>query len=297
MSGGAAVREFDRALFQTRSIQVGAFRCHPNHPCFHDSGPATGFCFVFPRTAVEIQHEHERAFVANPNVVTFYNKGQAYLRNAISNEGDRCDWFGVSPDIARDVIRAYDPEVDDRPERPFRFTRGVAPATTYLVQRRVFDAVAGGVQTDLLGIEEAVVSLLDQVVAAAYERKRESRISRHAREMVHAVEKILSERWHEQLTLDEIASEVGLSVYHLCRVFRDTTGISQHQYRLRLKARRSLEMVRESDAGLVDIALESGFCTHSHFSASFRHEFGMTPSAVRAARSQQDLAQDLDSGR
>jgi AraC-like DNA-binding protein len=44
-------------------------------------------------------------------------------------------------------------------------------------------------------------------------------------------------------------------------------------------------MVEESEAGLVAIALENGFCTHSHFSASFRNEFGMTPSAVRAGSS------------
>jgi hypothetical protein len=74
---------------------VGAFRCHPDDPSFHDSGPARNCCFVFPRTAVEIQHEHERAFVANPNVVTFYDQGQAYRRNAVSLDGDRCDWFGI----------------------------------------------------------------------------------------------------------------------------------------------------------------------------------------------------------
>jgi AraC-like DNA-binding protein len=261
---------------------VGAFRCHPNHPCFHDTGPATAFCFVFPRTAVEIQHEHERAFVANPNTVTFYNKGQAYARNAINNEGDRCDWFGVSAEIARDVVRSYEPAVDNRPERPFRFTRGFAEASTYLAQRRVFNCVAAGMQEEPLEIEEAVVSLLDQVMSAAHKRRREPRTSRSARELVHSVEKMLSEHWQEGLTLDAIASEVGLSVYHLCRVFRETTGMSQHQYRLGLRARRSLEMVEESKGGLVDIALENGFCTHSHFSASFRNEFGMTPSGIRA---------------
>ena len=88
--------EIDRIVFDSGLVRVGAFRCHPDDPSFHDSGPARNCCFVFPRTAVEIQHEHERAFVANPNVVTFYNQGQAYLRNAVSIEGDRCDWFGVA---------------------------------------------------------------------------------------------------------------------------------------------------------------------------------------------------------
>ena len=205
---------------------MGAFRCNPDHPQFHDSGPATTFCFVFPRTAVEIQHEHEHAFVANPNLVTFYNQGQSYLRNAIGKEGDRCDWFGVTADIARDVIRSYDPAIDDRPERPFRFTRGLAPAPIYLLQRGLFDCVSSDCAKEPLEVEEAVVFLLEHVVATVYGRGRERRTSPEARDIVHCVEKILSERWQEPLTLDGIASEVGVSVYHLCRVFRATTGIS-----------------------------------------------------------------------
>lgn len=66
------------------------------------------YCFVFPRTAVEIQHERKPAFVANPNVVRFYNAGQVYWRNPISPEGDRCDPFGVKPGLVREPLLARD---------------------------------------------------------------------------------------------------------------------------------------------------------------------------------------------
>ena len=94
--------EIDRIVFDSGLVRVGAFRCHPDDSSFHDSGPARHCCFVFPRTAVEIQHEHAPA---NPNVAPFYNQGQAYLRNAVSIEGDRCDWFGVEIDVVQDVVR------------------------------------------------------------------------------------------------------------------------------------------------------------------------------------------------
>src|SRR5438270_13444882 len=126
--GGA----FHQVLLDTGLVRAGAFRCHPDHPRFTDTGPARDFCFVFPRTSVEIRHEHERPFVANPNVVTFYNRGQEYRRAAVSAEGDRCDWFAVAPEIARDVVRAFDPAVDDCPERPFRLARGHSDHATYL---------------------------------------------------------------------------------------------------------------------------------------------------------------------
>src|SRR5262249_33988561 len=124
--------EFDRMIFRTGSVCIGAFRCEPSHPSFSDSGPIRNCCFVFPRTAVEIPHEHEAAFVGNPNVVTFYNRGQIYERRAISREGDRCDWFGVDTDIVREAVRAVDPSVDSSPGGPFRFTRGWSDPGTYL---------------------------------------------------------------------------------------------------------------------------------------------------------------------
>jgi hypothetical protein len=95
--------EIDRVVFESDMVRIGTFRCHPDNPSFQE-GPAQYYCFVFPRTAVEIQHEHEPAFVANPNVVTFYNAGQAYWRNPISPEGDRCDCFGVEPGLVRDAL-------------------------------------------------------------------------------------------------------------------------------------------------------------------------------------------------
>src|SRR5690242_12083508 len=165
MSGGG---ELDQILFDSGSVRVAAFRCDPAHPSFNDSGPIRNWCFVFPRTAVEIQHEHARAFVGNPKVVAFYNKGQVYRRNAISAEGDRCDWFGVNLEIAQDVVRSFDPGFESRPEQPFRFSRGWNDAQTYLWQRRVFEQVAGGSRNEPLAVEEMVIALLERVVGLAY---------------------------------------------------------------------------------------------------------------------------------
>jgi AraC family transcriptional regulator len=276
--------EFDHIVFESGLVRVGAFRCDASHPSFHDSGPARNCCFVFPRTAVEIQHEQERAFVTNPNVVTFYNRGQTYRRNPVSRDGDRCDWFGVDNDVVLDVVRTFDPKQEFRPESPFRLTRGWTNASTYLAQRQLFERLASNAVTDSLLVEETVLGLLEQVVRSAY-RKPEL-LNFHIgklrqREIVHHVEFVLSGRWADSLSLSDLAEEVGVSVYHLCRVFRRSTGMTLHQYRQKLRVRWSLEKVTASNRPLVDIALDSGFSSHSHFTNSFHREFGYTPSQLR----------------
>jgi AraC family transcriptional regulator len=277
--------EIDRIVFDSGLVRVGAFRCHPKDPSFHNSGPARNCCFVFPRTAVEIQHEHERAFVANPNVVTFYNRGQVYLRNSVSIEGDRCDWFGVEIDVVQDVVQMFDPSLDSHPDRPFQLTRGWADASTYLSQRRLFEQVVAGTVHEPLMVEESIVVLLEQVVRSAYRTAAiatPNLVGPKQREIVHHIEFVLSRQWGDGLSLRELANEVGISVYYLCRIFRRATGSTLHQYRQKLRVRASLESVMESSRPLVDIALDTGFSSHSHYTSSFRQEFAQTPSRVRA---------------
>jgi len=190
----------------------------------------------------------------------------------------------------QDVVRTLDPALNAHPDRPFNFTRGWADASTYLSQRRLFEQVAAGTVQEPLMVEETVVSLLDRVVRSAYETTALTRPSvggAKQRDIVHHIEFVLSRQWEECLSLRDLANEVGISVYHLCRTFRRATGSTLHQYRQKLRVRWSLESVMESSRSLVDIALDAGFSSHSHYTSSFRQEFAQTPSSVRASKARE----------
>jgi AraC family transcriptional regulator len=278
--------EHDRIVYDSGLILIGAFRCHPAHPSFQDTGPARNFCFVFPRTAVKIQHEDEAAFVANPNVVTFYNAGQSYWRRAISPKGDHCDWFGVEPRVVRDVVRTLDRRADDRPERAFLLSRGWADSSTYLEQRSLLAEIAAG-HIDALRIEETVMELVARVVHCSYANcapRPPAEVGSRQRDAIHHAETLLSGNPAERVTLQGLSSNVGLSPYHLCRLFRQVTGVKLHQYRLRFRLRAALSEVMESRRPLTDVALDTDFSSHSHFTESFRSEFGATPSQMRISR-------------
>jgi len=284
------VPPIDRTLFQTELVAIGAFRCPRHHPRFEDSGPIEqAHLFVFPRTAVTIEHEHGRPFVANANIVTLYNRGQRYLRGAISAEGDRGDWFGVQDELVRGVMARLAPELEDRPEAPFLPARARSDSALYLAQRRVHELVSSGAAVDPLAVEELVVMLLERIVELSLgtpaPAPRPVRIRGRTRsELVHAVERLLSDRLPDTLALADVARGVGSSVHHLCRTFRGETGITMHQYRHQLRLRSSLELVRRTDRSLVRIALELGFSSHSHFTSAFRQGFGQPPSSFRPVR-------------
>ena len=274
----------DRVVFSTESVTVGAFRCAVSHPSFRNSGPIRDDCFVFPRTTVVIQHDQVGAFVADPTVITLYNRRQEYERRAISVDGDRCDWFAVSHDLLRAALVDRDPSAAGA-ERPIRFTHARADASTYLEQRRLFiDASDSDRRLDPLDVEERVVDLLDRVLTLAY---RDSRpISDRPRlpcatELADAAKAWMAPRAVQRLTLASIARAIGCSIFHLCRSFRRATGLTLHGYCEEMRLRLALEQLEKGERDLTRLALELGYSSHSHFTAAFHRSFGMPPSTAR----------------
>jgi AraC family transcriptional regulator len=275
----------DVVVFDSPLMQIGRWRCPADHPHFADSGPASDALFVFPRKSVWIQHEGGRPFVADPNTVTYYNKGQRYRRLPLSAAGDHGEWFAVAPAAIAGTLAAHDPGVSDRPDVPFRFTHGPSDPGSYLRQRLVFEHVSREPAPDRLFVEESVLSVLGQVAELAYlqdgprtgpPRRRPGDV-----DVVEAARDVIARRYRENLSLSQVAGEVGASVFHLSRVFHTRTGFSLHAYRNQLRLRTALERLAERDADLTSIALDLGFSSHSHFTETFRRIFGRPPSWVR----------------
>jgi AraC family transcriptional regulator len=275
----------DRVLFKTHLVGVGAFRCDRHHPAFHDaSAPTETFCFVFPRSAVLIEHEHERPFVANPAIMTFHNRGQYYRRAAVSRDGDRSDWFSVDQAVLMEVVETLAPGHSPDPGRPFRVSHAQTDAHTYSVQRQVFEQARRGSYAEPLVMEEMVLMILERLVrqiGLAHAPESSRSVPPRHRELVHEAEILLSRHFEEALSLAAVARYLETSEYHLCRVFRRVTGTTLHHYRHALRIRSSLERVADSPSTLTDIAVGLGFSSHSHFTQAFRREFGQQPSRFR----------------
>ena len=105
--------------------------------------------------------------------------------------------------------------------------------------------------------------------AALYPLGSEVRAVRRAREYLHA-------NALEGVSLEDLASVVGLSKFHLARVFARDTGLPPHAYQQRLRLWRALPLLRRGvPAG--EVAYTLGFADQAHFARSFKNSYGMTP--------------------
>jgi AraC-like DNA-binding protein len=254
---------------------------------FEDTGPTEAWLLVFPRTPVIIQHAGREPVLTDATRVMFYNRGQEYRRRSVAGLGDECEWFAFDPSLIADAMRALDPAVDDRGDRPFTLTHGPSDAEVYLLQRRIVEHLVRDNLPDLLFVEEAMLRILARVTATALGRERPPfrahRLStrREHEGLAQACRLLLAERLAEPLSLHDVARAVGASPFHVARVFQRETGTTLHAYRQELRLRGALERIAGASLDLARIAVDLGFATHSHFTSAFHRTFGMTPSAWR----------------
>ena len=101
------------------------------------------------------------------------------------------------------------------------------------------------------------------------------------RQLVQVLEYI-NEHLSFDIKLADLAAMLGMSQFHFSHLFKQSIGTPPYQYLLEQRVERAKQLLKQSDAQVVDIALECGFNSHSHLSKQFRQFVGMTPTAYRA---------------
>jgi AraC family transcriptional regulator len=272
-------------------VALGRFSAAPLDPDF-GRGVTTRTLVVFPRTAVAICHRNHEEVVADTATVMLYNRGDEYARRVIDPVGDRCHWWSMPDDwwlqVAAETAGAGG-LTRPRPTAGRIFADDHCPSApaVWLRQRTLANAVAAG-RVDALATEEALLAVVRAVMgapASTTPARHGTRWTpstatwRRHRRLVADTKELLASRFTDELSLDDVATEVGASPYHLSRVFRAVTGHTIHGHRTDLRLRASLDRLPAQD--LATVASDLGFSSHSHFTATFRRAFGVSPSQVR----------------
>ncbi|RXJ88217.1 AraC family transcriptional regulator [Arcobacter sp. CECT 8985] len=82
------------------------------------------------------------------------------------------------------------------------------------------------------------------------------------------------------ITLDELSLNVNLSKYHFLRVFKNSIGLTPHQFILSQRLEKAKEFIAKG-ISLNETALNVGFSDQSHFIRNFKKVYGYVPSKLR----------------
>jgi AraC family transcriptional regulator len=95
-----------------------------------------------------------------------------------------------------------------------------------------------------------------------------------------AIERLRSDS-DSDVSLAALASEVGLSRFHFCRAFKESTGLSPHAWLRQHRLEQAMTMLRDTDESVVSVAAALGYSSQTAFAAAFKKLTGETPSDWR----------------
>ncbi len=95
-----------------------------------------------------------------------------------------------------------------------------------------------------------------------------------------AIERLCSNS-DTDVSLAALASDTGLSRFHFCRAFKESTGLSPHAWLRQHRLEQAMTMLRDPNASIVSVAAALGYSSQTAFAAAFRKLTGETPSNWR----------------
>ncbi len=90
----------------------------------------------------------------------------------------------------------------------------------------------------------------------------------------------INDRLDRDLSLADLAALVQMSPFYFARQFKESTGITPHQFVIRCRVERAKELLLYSSLGIADIAVEVGFANQSHLNRHFKRIVGVTPHVI-----------------
>lgn len=99
---------------------------------------------------------------------------------------------------------------------------------------------------------------------------------------IEVIMMLVRERYHQELSLQNLSQEVRLTREHLCRLFKAETGISPARYVKAFRLNKGTELLATTLLSVKEITHKVGMKDESHFVRDFKVVYGLTPTQYRA---------------
>ncbi|WMT41912.1 AraC family transcriptional regulator [Paenibacillus sp. D2_2] len=154
----------------------------------------------------------------------------------------------------------------------------------YLIQSHLKEESTGGKSA---GVQELMsaerVERLHQLLIEELEQISQSQ-AEDATASNYKIKRVLDyihQHYDHDLTLDELASYVGLNNSYLSRIFKEQTGSMLVPYINRYRVKKSLELLKDGKLKTYEIAEKVGFNSTDNYYISFKKMYGLPPNEYR----------------
>ncbi len=99
--------------------------------------------------------------------------------------------------------------------------------------------------------------------------------------IIDEIDLCIKRKSDEALTLRTLSQKLGYSEFYISRKFRELSGMKLRDYLRYRRLAFALKEVRDTDKGILEIAMDHGFSSNEAFTRAFQETYGVTPSKFR----------------
>ena len=98
---------------------------------------------------------------------------------------------------------------------------------------------------------------------------------------VRQISEYIDSNIEQRITVELLANLASLSVSYFVRAFKQSIGVTPHEYLMRRRVQLTIKLLSDTDMPLSEIAHAAGSVDQSHFARRFRQHVGMSPRDYR----------------
>ncbi|MFC4556753.1 bifunctional transcriptional activator/DNA repair enzyme AdaA [Virgibacillus kekensis] len=100
--------------------------------------------------------------------------------------------------------------------------------------------------------------------------------------IIEDTKKVIKNNYCQKMPLNEVALKVGVSRFHLNRIFKNRTGYTPHMYLEEIRIKKAKELLLMTKLNSTEIGYQIGYQSISSFYNAFKRSTGLSPSQFQA---------------
>ncbi len=156
----------------------------------------------------------------------------------------------------------------------------ITPQNPYAAQRcleKIYAMFSTKNKENEAVISQRITNILTEFILVANSSGKQSGQTAIIEEIIDYI----SENIADQLSLGELAKRASLSPFYFCRIFKQETGYTPHEYILHTRINTSRFFLKTTGLPIKEIAFKCGFTSESGFCTAFKKALGVTPLTYR----------------